>query len=63
MSVVASRPGASKSFACVVGVYLGDGAVTLWRMASKADRLVFRLNTIDEELEITSHTLYERRYL
>ena len=49
MSVVASGPGASKSFAYVLGVYLGDGAVTLWRMASKADRLVFRLNTIDED--------------
>jgi hypothetical protein len=49
VSVVASRPGASKSFAYVLGVYLGDGAVTLWRMASKADRLVFRLNTIDED--------------
>ena len=49
MSVVVSRPGASKSFAYVLGVYLGDGAVTLWRMASRTDRLVFRLNTIDED--------------
>ena len=47
--VVASRPGAIRSFAYVLGVYLGDGAVTLWRMAGKADRLVFRLNTIDED--------------
>jgi hypothetical protein len=40
---------ATKSFAYVLGVYLGDGAVTLWRMAGKTDRLVFRLNTIDED--------------
>ena len=49
MSVVASGPGASKSFAYVLGVYLGDGAVTLWRMEGKSDRLVYRLNTIDED--------------
>jgi len=49
VSVVASGPGASKSFAYVLGVYLGDGAVTLWRMEGKSDRLVFRLNTIDED--------------
>jgi len=49
VSVVASRPGASKSFAYVLGVYLGDGAVTLWRMEGKSDRLLFRLNTIDED--------------
>jgi hypothetical protein len=49
VSVIASRPGASKSFAYVLGVYLGDGAVTLWRMEGKSDRLLFRLNTIDED--------------
>lgn len=43
------RPKPSKSFAYVLGVYLGDGAVTLWRMTGKTDRLVFRLNTIDED--------------
>ncbi len=49
MSVGAIRPEASKSFAYVLGVYLGDGAVTRWRMAGKTDRLVFRLNTLDED--------------
>lgn len=40
---------AGKSFAYVLGVYLGDGAVTDWRMAGRSDRLIFRLNTIDED--------------
>ncbi len=49
MSVVTSSPEPCKSFAYVLGVYLGDGAVTLWRMAGKTDRLIFRLNTIDQD--------------
>ena len=40
---------ASRSFAYILGVYLGDGAITTWRQACKSDRLVFRLNTIDED--------------
>lgn len=40
---------AGKSFAYILGVYLGDGAVTKWSAAGKSDRLIFRLNTIDED--------------
>lgn len=40
---------AGKSFAYVLGVFLGDGCVTTWRSAGKTDRLLFRLNTIDED--------------
>jgi len=40
---------AAESFAYILGVYLGDGCVTTWRAASRSDRLVFRLNTIDED--------------
>ncbi len=40
---------AGKSFAYILGVYLGDGAVTKWSQAGKSDRLIFRLNTIDED--------------
>jgi hypothetical protein len=43
---------AGKSFAYILGVYLGDGAVTVWRQAGKADRLMFRLNTIDEDFAL-----------
>jgi hypothetical protein len=40
---------ADKSFAYILGVYLGDGCVTTWRAVGRSDRLVFRLNTIDED--------------
>lgn len=40
---------AGKSFAYILGVYLGDGAVTVWRSPGRTDRLVFRLNTIDQD--------------
>lgn len=43
------RQSAGKSFAYILGVYLGDGAVTAWKCAGKSDRLMFRLNTIDED--------------
>ena len=49
MKVGAINRDASKSFAYVLGVYLGDGAVTLWLMEGRSDRLLFRLNTIDED--------------
>ncbi len=50
----------SKNFAYVLGVYLGDGAVTVWRMEGKTDRLVLRLNTIDEDFaEATRAALTE----
>jgi len=40
---------AGKSFAYILGVYLGDGCVTnAWNRGRK-DRPVFRLNTIDED--------------
>jgi hypothetical protein len=40
---------AAKSFAYILGVYLGDGAVTKSQGAGRSDRLVFRLNTIDRD--------------
>lgn len=40
---------AGKSFAYILGVYLGDGAVTTARAEGRAERLVFRLNTIDQD--------------
>ena len=40
---------AGKSFAYILGVYLGDGCVTTWRCKGKSDRLAFRLNTIDQD--------------
>jgi hypothetical protein len=43
---------AGKSFAYILGVYLGDGAVTVWRQTGKSDRLMFRLNTIDEDFAL-----------
>lgn len=40
---------AAKSFAYILGVFLGDGCVTnAWNRGRK-DRLVFRLNAIDED--------------
>ncbi len=51
---------AGKSFAYVLGVYLGDGAVTVARSTGRKDRLVFRLNTIDEDFaEATKAALVE----
>jgi hypothetical protein len=40
---------AGKDFAYILGVYLGDGAVTVARSPGRTDRLIFRLNTIDED--------------
>ncbi len=40
---------AGKSFAYLLGVFLGDGCVTIWRAAGRTDRPIFRLNTIDED--------------
>lgn len=40
---------AGKSFAYILGVFLGDGCVTRWQGAGRSDRLVFRLNTIDQD--------------
>ena len=51
---------AGKSFAYILGVYLGDGAVTKWQQAGKSDRLIFRLNTIDQDFaEATKKALQE----
>lgn len=51
---------AGKSFAYILGVYLGDGAVTKWSSPGRTDRLVFRLNTIDEDFaEATRKALQE----
>jgi hypothetical protein len=51
---------AGKSFAYILGVYLGDGAVTTWRQTGKSDRLVFRLNTIDQDFaEATKKALQD----
>lgn len=47
---------AGKSFAYILGVYLGDGAVTVWRQAGKSDRLIFRLNTIDKDFALATKT-------
>jgi hypothetical protein len=40
---------AGKSFAYILGVYLGDGCVTNSWNRGRKDRPVFRLNTIDED--------------
>jgi intein-encoded DNA endonuclease-like protein len=42
---------AGKSFAYILGVYLGDGSVTLWQDKKRGgpSRLYFRLNTIDRD--------------
>jgi len=45
---------AGKSFAYVLGVFLGDGCVTTWRANGKTDRLIFRLNTIDEDFALAA---------
>lgn len=51
---------AGKSFAYILGVYLGDGAVTTWRQAGKTDRLMFRLNTIDEDFALATKAALQR---
>ena len=42
---------AGKTFAYILGVFLGDGCVSTWRdrASNRSDRLMFRLNTIDED--------------
>lgn len=40
---------AGKSFAYLLGVFLGDGCVHKVRPNNRSERLVFRLNTIDED--------------
>jgi hypothetical protein len=53
---------AGKSFAYILGVYLGDGCVTLWRDKKRGigPRLIFRLNTIDQDFaEATKKALQE----
>lgn len=40
---------AGKDFAYILGVFLGDGCVTMSWNRGKKDRPVFRLNTIDED--------------
>lgn len=40
---------AGKSFAYILGVFLGDGCVTIWRSKGKPERPQFRLNTIDQD--------------
>ncbi len=51
---------AGKDFAYILGVYLGDGAVTLWRSPGKSDRLIFRLNTIDQDFAQATRTALSR---
>lgn len=51
---------AGKSFAYILGVYLGDGAVTKWNAPGRTERLMFRLNTIDQDFaEATKAALQE----
>lgn len=51
---------AGKSFAYILGVFLGDGCVTVWRSNKANDRLQFRLNTIDQDfVEATKAALNE----
>jgi hypothetical protein len=40
---------AGKNFAYVLGVFLGDGCVTLRNVEGETPKLYFRLNTIDED--------------
>lgn len=47
---------AGKSFAYILGVYLGDGAVTTARSPGRTDRLMFRLNTIDQDFSEATKT-------
>jgi hypothetical protein len=51
---------AGKSFAYILGVYLGDGAVTKWTQEGRADRLIFRLNTIDQDFAETTKAALEQ---
>lgn len=51
---------AGKSFAYILGVYLGDGAVTKWNAPGRTERLMFRLNTIDQDFaEATKQALQD----
>jgi hypothetical protein len=50
---------AGKSFAYILGVYLGDGCVSVWRSVGKTDRPQFRLNTIDEDFAQATKTALE----
>ena len=45
---------AGKDFAYILGVFLGDGSITEWRCPGRTDRLVFRLNTIDEDFALAT---------
>lgn len=45
---------AGKSFAYLLGVYLGDGCVT-----NQGEQIVFRLNTIDEDFAVAVKTAIE----
>lgn len=51
---------AGKSFAYILGVFLGDGSVTTWRQDGKSDRLMFRLNTIDEDFSNATKAALEK---
>lgn len=54
---------AAKSFAYLLGVYLGDGCVTRPGTSSAAGRLCFKLNTIDEDFaEATKSALQDLGY-
>lgn len=47
---------AGKSFAYILGVYLGDGSITKWHGKGRSERLLFRLNTIDEDFAQATKT-------
>ncbi len=51
---------ADKSFAYILGVYLGDGAVTKWSAPRRTDRLLFRLNTIDQDFAMATKAALEQ---
>jgi hypothetical protein len=50
---------AGKSFAYILGVYLGDGCVSNWPSNNNPQRLQFRLNTVDEDFARTTKTALE----
>lgn len=50
---------AGKSFAYVLGVYLGDGCISTWRGEGRSDRLQFRLNTIDADFAAATKAALE----
>jgi len=51
---------AGKSFAYILGIYLGDGAVTRWNAPRRKERLLFRLNTIDEDFALATKAALEQ---